>query len=144
MVGVVPLAYVWLAGKKKDNVTSITLVNDTAKTQDVTVPTGKAWLLLAFSVTNPDNVARDVTVTLYKEAAKTNVLQVLGVKAAMDANAAARYHGPGNLTNYSQGDLYALPLEAGNTISVTWAAGGASAGATDADGLVVEVMEIPV
>lgn len=137
------------AGKLVQDVTSITLANNTAKTEDNTVPANKRWLLLNIRITNPDDVTRTVTVYKYKEAAKTNIIkQWEGVDIATtgainlpknqmlaDANKGSnRAHAEFP----KQGDV----CDAGNTISVTWAAGGASSGGTDADGLVLEYLEV--
>lgn len=130
-------------GKIESNITSIVLANNTSKTTKLTVPTGKIWLLYWISLTNPDDVVRDVIIMLYEETALTNVLTPLFAKAAMDASAAVRYVWPNaHVSGYLSNPGYPLILKADQTIAVTWAAGGASAGGTDADGLIAQIREI--
>ena len=140
-------AWTFPAGKHEQEVTSVTLVDNTAKTNDITVPTGKRWLLQRIKVTNCDDVTRDITITLYKEAAKINVLCKLAFKADVAANAAEEMMWPSfrvDTMNFWYEAARPLILSAGNTIEVVWATGGASTGATDADGQVVDYLEIDV
>lgn len=115
---------------------SITLVNNTQKTQDFSVATDCIYELIAIKATNPDDVARVVTIELFKEVAKTNHIATLG---SGSVNAGSRLSWPGNSVSAAQNWLQPRPCLLGPnwTIRVTWAAGGASAGGTDADGLVV-------
>jgi len=130
-------------GRKKSDVTSITLANNTAKTVDSTVPANKRWLLLGVKAMNPDDVGRDLYIDHYKEAAKTNLIRRL---AAETPAAGARTQWPssvaGDVTKTPKHDL--MVMDAGETISILWAAGGASSGGTDADGLVVDYLEVQV
>lgn len=138
------LAWTFPAGKLKQEVTSITVVNATAKTVDTTVPTGKMWILLAVKMVNPDDVARVGVITKWKEAAKTNRLKTY-ISASISAGVTNQF--PSNPANTNQQRYPSNPAEmlmAGNTIEVTWASGGASTGGTDADGLVIEYLEIDV
>jgi len=132
----------------KQEVTSVTLVNNVTKTIDTVVPQGERWFLLNVKATNPDDVVRDLTIALYKEAAKTNKLRLLLLQAALAANAAKEAEWPSKLvsTNDSSclGSYAPIVLDAGNTISVIWTTGGASTGATDADGLVVEYLKVEI
>jgi len=139
------LKWTFPGGKLKQEVTSVVLVNNTAKTIDTVVPTGKRWLLLGVKLTNIDDVTRDVSVTLYKEAGKTNVLATLMFVSALAANGAAILMWPNNYvstTSKIEKSSDPILLVAGNTINVYWATGGASTGATDADGLVIEYLEV--
>lgn len=134
---------VFHAGKKEIAVTSVTLVNNTAKTIDTVVPASEKWQLLNIKVVNCDDVARNVTVIHYKEAAKTNLVKVFGYIAALGA--AGVFNMPSSTTAISDKlTFWTAPqiLHAGETISVIWAAGGASTGATDADGLVIEYLRL--
>jgi len=138
-------AFTFPGGRKVADVTSVTLANNTALTVNKTVGTGKRWLLLSIRLTNPDNVARNCSIIHYKEAALTNVLDYLGYIAGLAA--ATAYQVPNTTTGTStRSDGRTLPkvLDAGETVSVNWAAGGVSAGGTDADGLVVEYLELDV
>jgi len=145
LVGNQGLSWIFWGGKLVQAVTSIVLVNATAKTQDTTVGTGKRWLLLGIKAVNGDDVTRNITMSIYKEAAKTNLLRNLYYEAAIGANGGVAQW-PNcqiQITNYLH-NWAPILLEAGNTISVVWASGGASTGSTDADGLVVEYLEVDV
>lgn len=134
-------ALVFQGGKLNQQVTSVTLVNNTAKTIDTTVPAGKRWLLLGIKMNNSDSVARDVSMRIYKQAAKTNLVHELGIFSAVAAGATRVWPNVVTGVHFSQA-WFPIILEAGNTIQTQWATGGASAGGTDADGLVVEELEI--
>jgi len=129
--------------KMVQSVTSVTLVNNVTKTIDVVVPDNKKWILLSFKVTNPDDVARTITAVLYKEAAKTNYIKRLMSEAAVGATAIRQWPKETNSSTVQR--VPTLPAEIvteENTLNVVWATGGASAGGTDADGLVVTYLEI--
>jgi len=129
-------------GKIVQSVTSITLVNNTAKTVNVTVPSGKRWLLLSLKMGQPDNVQRTLTVDKYKEAAKTNFM---GPLVTVGLGVGILQLWPTNDAVHTIRNIACNPAEImhdGNTLAITWAAGGASAGGTDADGLVYEYLEI--
>lgn len=136
--------FVWTfpGGKLKQPVTSLTLVNNTEKVEDIAVPTGKIWVLLSVKARNPDDVTRDISVRTYKEAAKTNQISILTTQTVVPASVV-------QWPNTDPSSLYrqipSVPAEllaAGNVLEITWAAGGASAGGTDADGLVIAYLEI--
>jgi len=134
-------------GKPKQEVTEVVLVNNVQKIIDITVPTGKIWILLRTKIVNCDDVGRNITVSKYKEAGKTNLIASFIRGIAVGASAVVYIPNP-----YVQATIAsAIPdtilqnpeiFVAGNTLSITWAAGGASTGATDADGLVIEYLEI--
>lgn len=123
-------------------VTEVVLANNTAKNIDTTVPAGKRWRLLNIKVANPDDVARNINILKYLEAAKTHLISTyvhieeIGVAASL--NVPSKNHTDERERELITPDIY----DAGNTINVIWAAGGASAGGTDADGLVIEYLEI--
>lgn len=139
------LAWTFPGGKLKQEVTSVVLVNNTLKVIDTTVPAGKQWKLIGVKALNIDDVDRTVTINVYKEAGKTNLLRELN-KGALGANAGEHLHWPSEGVSTGEADHTSqwadIPLVPGNTINVQWAAGGASTGATDADGLVIEYLEI--
>ena len=138
------MAWTFPAGRFVQEVTSVTLVNATTKTIDTTVPANKRWLLLSVKATNGDNVARVVGLYLFKEAAKTNLISVYD---SASVNTAEHINFPNTIASRGVRSRAISPgevLEAGNTISVIWTSGGASAGATDADGLVICYLEIHV
>jgi len=134
------MAWTFPAGQIQQVVTSITLVNNTAKTVDTAVPAGKVWLLRSVKVCNPDDVARNTTGHIYKEAGKTNVVQQF-FGAAQAATTCYHYPGSSGVAGAGQEPIV---LTGGNVISVVWGSGGASAGGTDADGLVIEYQEVAV
>ena len=129
----------------KQDVTSITLVNNTAKTEDVTVPQGERWSLLSVKMANADDVDRVVQCDVYKEVAKTNLIKRLLYETctANDKHRQWPCHTTATSGN-TMGDYAPVILDAGNTLEFTWAAGGASAGAVDADGLVVEYLKVEI
>ena len=139
-------------GKIIHDVTSLTLVNNTAKTLNIVAPVGKKWLVVSIKVTNPDDQARTVYGILWKEAANTNKVMGLFYKADLAASGeiCSPSYSPTAIGAYqSQGGLPILlkgRTASGATddteIVITWATGGASAGGTDADGLVVTALEL--
>lgn len=132
------------AGNIKQEVTSITLVNNAAHTEDISVPSGKRWKLISIKMINCDNVARDLSIVVYKEAAKSNLLFQL--VAATSVNANYPLHWPCFITGLVDAIYWYFDciLTGANKISCIWAAGGASSGATDTDGLVITYLELPV
>lgn len=133
-------AWTFPAGNIHQEVTSITLVNNTAKTEEVLVPTGKIWLLMFIKMTNSDDVQRTLSCNLWLETAKTNLLARMFYVAT---GAAGSTYWPGGETDI-EGEVGTLILVGGNKLECTWAAGGASTGAVDADGLVMCYLEIDV
>lgn len=134
------LAWTFPGGAHEQKVTSVTLVNNTEKTVDTVVPAGKRWILLAVRAVNGDDVQRTVNIYIYKEAAKTNLLRQI-FNGAVGAGAAGQW--PGMLDSVQYQYIWSLVvLEAANAISVVWAAGGASTGAVDADGLIIDYLEV--
>lgn len=134
-------------GRLVQDVIAVTLVNNTLFVHDYTVASGKRIKLMGLRVTNPDDVARDVQVRLYKEAGKTNYLRrlfVMSVPAAPGGAIQWPYLEAGDETTLDSRKLMEYILDEGNTIEFQWAAGGASAGGTDADGLVLIFMEIDI
>ena len=137
----------WALGKLVQDVTSVTLVNNTAKTEDVTVPANKKWLLLWLKVENPDDVNRLVTVNIWNESGKTT--RILARLLYATVSNGQRAHWPLNLSGTNDDTMFnhawsPVVLDAGDTIEVIWGAGGASTGATDADALVICYIEVPV
>jgi len=125
---------------KKNNVTSITLVNDTAKTQDVTVPSGKRWRLLWCKQTNPDSVTRNLYAKLY-DASDNDlgfIISANAVTSGLEHAFPCRSHAGWDEISAESSEIW---LDAGEYIRFTWDKGGTSTGGTDADGLVVVVKE---
>lgn len=129
-------------GAQKQEVISVTLVNNVTKIIDTTVPSGKRWVVLAVKMINADDVARACIMRLFKEAGKTNLLEQL---QSISKNAGVAAYWPTLATSGgigTRGD-HLIVLAPGNVIECTWSGGGASSGGTDADGLVIQVLEFP-
>jgi len=135
------MAWAAPAGKLIQEVTSITLVNNTQKTVDTTVPANKIWILKNIIAFNPDDVARTVSFKKYKEAAKTNLIKKYNGRAITTGSIIWPAPANDDVTKAVSEDEI---LVEGNTIEVDWLSGGASAGGTDADGLVIEYLEIGI
>jgi len=136
------MAWTFPGGRFEQSVTSVTLVNATGKIVDTVVPAGKLWILVSIKAKNSDDVARVITLYIYKEAAKTNLLRVLQ-NASVNASALLHYPAGAGVDAEEQTNPYPI-LAAGNAISVQWTTGGASTGGTAADGLVIEYLEVSV
>lgn len=130
-------------GRLGQDTTSVVVANNTARTIDTTVPTGKRWMLLGIKFTNPDNVSRDCSLRIYKQAAKTNLMYELGIYGTVTAGAARVWPNTQTGLHFSQ-FWFPVILDAGNTIQLQLAAGGTSAGGTDTDGLDIEYLEVQV
>lgn len=132
---------VFPGGRLQQKVISVTLVNNTLKTVDTVVDQNQRWILLNVKVVNCDDVQRTVTVRKFKEVAKTNLIAVLATGAIPTVT---MLNWPNTITGslYTNSHPQLVILETANVISVEWAAGGASGGGTDADGLVIEYLEI--
>lgn len=121
---------------------SLTLVNNTAKDLTFTCPDDTNIEVHLIKATNPDDVARVVTITLWSESAKTNKIAAI---IAASLNAGQEIYAP-NTTNASTQCpcCFPLPMKAGHTININWAAGGASTGGTDADGFIILYRKLPL
>jgi len=124
------------SGEVRADVYSLTLANNTAKTNNYTVPDDTLWVLQSVRMTNPDDVQRTINMRLYKTSAKTSEIGLLSSVAAA-AGAAIMYPNTGSGSATFLVPRENLVLFAGNTLEITWAAGGASSGGTDADGVVI-------
>jgi len=129
------------SGTVKTSVTSITLVNNTQKVQDVSVPSDTVWVIQCIRAVNIDDVQRTVVIDLWNEAAKTSKIARLqsGAVAAVTDLVYPSITAGGTIIGVPTAVLVLGP---GMTISVTWAAGGVSTGATDSDGLVILYREL--
>jgi len=136
------LAWVVEAGRLIQSVTSITLVNNTLKTVDFTMVAGKRWILKNVKIVNPDDVQRVTDLSKYKTVAKTNKIKTM-LNVTLGVGVTMNWPNSVNQAN-DQASRNFQPeiLIEGNTVTVAWAGGGASAGGTDADGLVVEYLEL--
>lgn len=124
------------------SVESITLVNNTAKTDDSTVPDGYYWILQSITAKNPDSVQRTITIKIYTTAAKTQMVAML---CAAATPAGSWVTVPNQVTAVATLlNFHDLVLPPGYTIETVWATGGASAGGTAADGLVTFVRALEI
>ena len=128
--------FTYPAGLKFKTTVPVTLVNNTQKVEEVAPAAGKRWLLLNIKLTNSDDVAREIEIITLDT---VDVLSLLWTDAAV---------GAGAVKNWPDIDYPWHPVildgTVGDKLRITWAAGGASAGGTDADGLVVQALEIDV
>jgi len=125
------------------DIRSVTLVDNTALALTLSVTDALTqFLLLNIKAVNCDDVARVITVTKYAEAAKTNNVKTL---FTISRNAGATFNWP----NSTMAEVGTIPLGlkpellvSPAVIVVNFAAGGASTGAIDADGLVFEYLRM--
>lgn len=132
------LIFVALGGTIKSNHANVTLVNNTAKTETVTVPTGRRWYLFGGKIYNGDDVNRSCTIFITD--ASDKVLMTL-LKFTVAATDEGFYPNNDDLAaNQVSDGAYPIPLLAGWKLKFTFAAGGASAGGTgEISGIVLEV-----
>lgn len=150
MVDIV-FAETFMGGILKYNITSVVLVNNTAKTIDISVPVGMRWRILHAKQVNDDNVDRAADVNIFDVAAATNMLDTL-IKANTLTKSGGRQdwpsdaHADADENNGRQPVILdgADPISSSPIIRFYWAAGGASAGSTDADGCVLIILEMRV
>ena len=133
------MRWIFPGGKLKREIKSITLSSDTAKTETLTVPSAKRWLILSIKVENPDDVAR--TISIHVKDSSGNILESLATGVSL--NAGGRYQWPhtGSASAYSA-PFHLVILEEGEKLEINWASGGASSGGTDSDALVVNYLEV--
>jgi len=109
---------------------SVTLVNNTAKVLELTVPKGKIWRLYGVTMHNGDDVSRNMSCSIIDE--NGNLLFYIG--STSTAAPAGAYR---NLLRYVDtssasdvGSPFPLPVKGGNKVKLAWAAGGTSSGGT--------------
>lgn len=141
VVALSKLVWTFPGGQKVKAITSLTLVNNTAKNLDLLCGTGKIIIILHVRAINADNVNRGVLIRHYNEAAATNLISMV-CSATIVTLEVLQWPNTDMDELQSTTLFYPLILVAGNILRISWAAGGASAGATDADGLVIEYLEI--
>jgi len=130
-------------GRKVIDITSLTLVNNTAKTIDITCGANNRWILKSILQKNCDDIQRNCYVT-HKTAAGITIVFLIQGNALV---ALAEQNWPSlalvDLTEVGNPGFDYI-LEATEFIRLAWDAGGASTGATDADGVIVQVMEMDI
>ena len=133
------LVFVLLGGKFKKNKTSVVLANNTAKSQDFTVPTGKRWYVLGGRIHNADDVARNAEILVYDSA--NDVMAYFMALASVGAGGVKMFPdqvATANVFGFKQPYI----MEAGDYVRMNWAAGGASAGGTSK--VFLHVLEVDV
>lgn len=114
-------------GAFKKNKANVTLVNNTLKNDDVTVPAGLEWTVLRGQIYNGDDVARNCNVICYDSA---NVeMATLHADAALGATTRIQFP---RRNQVGAEDPMESPvvLEAGDYVRFQFKAGGASTGGT--------------
>lgn len=109
--------------------TSVTLVNNTAKTERVTVPAGEVWEIDAVGFKNGDDVARAVAVTVV-DSSNADYLYLANHSGLAAADRAQYPHSKGATDEPDHLLSYPLYVAGGNKIQFYFAAGGASTGGT--------------
>jgi len=123
----------------KKNKTSVTLVNNTLKNQDITVPASQTWTVLRGRVHNGDDVARNCNVICYDS---VNVeMQTLDADVALGAGA-VRTFPRANQSGAEENWHQPVVLEAGDYVRFQFKAGGASTGGTSV--IMLHVLARPV
>lgn len=123
-------AYVTPGGRLKQARGSVTLANNTAKSEVLEVPAGKRWLVYGIMMHNGDDVARDLKA--YITDGDGNFLMGLGYANGVSAGSRS------NITEFIQtsAGYYAppvarpFPIKSGNKLVLRWDAGGTSTGGT--------------
>lgn len=136
------MAWMVPGGELVTVLTSVTLVNNTAKNTDETVPAGERWLLLGARLANPDDVVRNVAIYIYD--VDDNLVHKLLSHSNLGASSAAYVQWPNLVPNvYDQHQSWwPVVLDPGDYIRYRHEAGGASAGGgPDADAGIARVLK---
>lgn len=137
-------AEIFPSGLITSHVEAVTVVNNTQKLIDWSVPTDTLRVLEGYTMTNPDSVARDLYARLYSSAAKTERLMYLSIGGSTPAGSHTCFPNNDDLAAGYSNNKQSVPLGPGMTVEFTWAAGGVSAGGTDTDGLAILYRELPL
>lgn len=120
---------------------STTLVNNTAKTENITVPDDTLWYVQTFRMKNIDDVARTCIIRIFETATKTYELFVVHYNS-INAGSGLMIPNNDDLGAGMGNNLQGILLKAGNTIEFVWAAGGASTGATNANAATITYRQL--
>jgi len=125
-------------GEIDDNYTTGTLIDNTALTITITVPSGEIWLLYHGNVVNGDDVTRAITVWIENESNKkilylTDTTNIAATGNMNYPNGNGGLHSPLNMP---------IPLKAGWKIKILYAAGGTSSGGTAEVTAIVEKFKV--
>lgn len=122
-------------------VESVALVNNTEKTIEYTCPDDTVIEIISIYATNPDDVARDVGMTLFTDSGLGTVAAQLMYASGVPASSWVTF--PNNDDqSFTYRNHKVLLIRSGETIQIRWKAGGASSGGTDADGLVIRYRKL--
>lgn len=132
------LIHIFPGGTIEDNEASTALVNNTAATRTITVPARRVWLIYGGYVVNKDNVARNIEVVLKNSGDK--VLIVLATKASVASDSYLTF--PNTESSEKNFGRNLIIADSGMKITITWSAGGASAGGTARSSLVVQELVV--
>ena len=121
------------AGLKVDNEAASTLVNNTALTRTITVPTNARWKFEGGYAFNGDDVNRVTTVRLNDG---SNILHPLS--EGQTVVAATNLTFPNPVGDRLHGRGVPMTLTEADRVTIAWSAGGASAGGTARSSAVVQ------
>lgn len=116
------------------NEAASTLVNNTALTRTITVPTNARWRLYGGHVLQADDVSRVMEIRADSGVSGENLFEFL--LTTVGAN--TRVAWPSTSAEIDVHNSMPVPLSEGDRINITFAAGGASAGGTARSSAVVE------
>lgn len=125
-MGELNFSWMFPGGRVVDNRSTTALVNNTVKSESITVPANKRWLVIGGAMQNADNVTRICQAVVYNEADQL-LFQIFYASLATTV----RGYFPSEASDtYRTAICYPLILEAGQYAKLTWQAGGASTGGT--------------
>ena len=125
-------------GEIKANYTAVTLVNNTAKNQAVTVPANKRWFLWGGFADNADDVARSFKISLF-DADDQLIMRLIRSQSLAGPGEIMYPNTEATILQTGHG-AYPIVMDAGWYLAFYWAAGGASTGGTShVTALVTEV-----
>jgi len=120
-------------GRIVDNQAITVLGNNNTVVRTITVPVNRRWWFCQGFVYNADNVARAITVFVYNAA--TSQIGILLPSTSLAAAGMLSYID--TVAGISNPAPALLPLKAGDYISITFTAGGVSAGGNGSSSCVV-------
>lgn len=118
------------------SINSVTVANNTAKSETFTVPDDTVWVVDSIRAVNPDDVARDIYIRWFKESALTNKISNLMFGASGAGGDIVWPNTAAIGASYNENPP-SIVMSAGETIEIYFAAGGASTGGTLANSIVI-------
>lgn len=131
-----------IRGRKVNNITEVVLVNATTKTIDLSPGAGIRWEVLFIKQVNGDDVNRDCNIQHMTAAAAARLKQIVQ-NNTLATTELQMYPSTAHASGQEIGGSAKRPflVEGTEIIRFIFTTGGASTGATDADGIVVEALE---